>query len=78
MTVKRDLAHRPPFGAVAHHGTYFIYFLEAAESYGTMAPASTASLISREATALFFSSIPKRSRSDVFVKERRITYFRQA
>jgi hypothetical protein len=35
-----------------------MYLFDAFESYGTMAPSSTASLMSLEAVALFFSSIP--------------------
>lgn len=42
--------------------------LPALGSNGTIILASTASLISREAVALFFFSIPNRSRTEAFVR----------
>lgn len=53
-------------------------FGAALASCGTITPASKASLIKRDAVALFLVSIPNRSRSELLVMNSRFTNFKQA
>ena len=62
----------------AQNGRYRMFFRDASGSSATRTPASSASLMSLETFALFFSSIQKRSRRDAFVRNGFCTCFRQA
>ena len=62
----------------AQYGTYFIILREAFSSYGLIMPASMASRMRRDATALLFGLMPNLSRSDALVRKSRITYLRHA
>jgi len=62
----------------AQNGTYFMYFRPVSGLRGRISLASRVSLMTREATALLFSEIPKRPRKVLFVIGSCCTYFRQA
>jgi hypothetical protein len=73
-----DLLPRKAFDGLAQAGRWQRMLFAASASTGTITPASSASLINREAVALFFGEIPNRWCNDVLVKYSRLTYFRQA
>jgi len=62
----------------AQNGTYFMYFRPVSGLRGRISLASRVSLMTREATALLFSEIPKRPRKVLFIIGSCCTYFRQA
>jgi hypothetical protein len=62
----------------AQNGTYFLALVPTDSSTSLILPASTVSFRISDALALFFTSMPKRSRTEVLLALSRWTYRKQA